>query len=40
MFIEISENNDQFTEEDIINETITFMLAVSMSLNLRIHFIC
>ncbi|CAH1101929.1 unnamed protein product [Psylliodes chrysocephalus] len=27
MFIEISENNDQFTEEDIINETITFMLA-------------
>lgn len=27
--IEISENNEDFTEDDIINEACTFMLAVS-----------
>lgn len=27
--IEISENNPEFTEDDIINEVCTFMLAVS-----------
>nr|CAI5840716.1 unnamed protein product [Callosobruchus analis] len=36
MFIEIADTNKDFTEEDMINEGVTFMLAVSISLDVLI----
>ncbi|KAI2474030.1 probable cytochrome P450 4aa1 [Diabrotica virgifera virgifera] len=38
MFIEIADNNSQFTEEDIINEIVTFMLAGQDSVGATIAF--
>nr|AZR39454.1 cytochrome P450 [Agasicles hygrophila] len=38
MFIEISENSPEFTEEDIINETVTFMLAGQDSVGATLAF--
>ncbi|XP_023310636.1 probable cytochrome P450 4aa1 [Anoplophora glabripennis] len=38
MFIEISENNPDFTDEDIINEIVTFMLAGQDSVGAAVAF--